>query len=639
MQFLSKRLYCVIGVCITVQTLQAQASKYPVAEINATLLEDANSVVRLDATEITVKDAQNATAHYHEVYTVLNTKGDRDLIFSAQNSKFMALTDAAIHVYNKDGVQIQHYGKKDLMSSGFGEGLIDDGSTTYFKVSPPSYPLTVEYEYTVRYKGILQYPSFVIQSADQSVQKASYQITVPTSLGFRFKNYNTAISPTKQVGPLISSYLWEVTDQPAISLEHASGPKFDHLPVVFMAADHFSMDDYPGTMDSWAHFGDWVMQLNKKDAALKPEQVEFYRSMTAAATTPEAKARLLYEYLQHNMRYVSIQLGIGGWKPMPASLVSAKKYGDCKALSHFMQAALAAVDIQSFPALINMGRPDVPITGDFPMNVFNHEVLCIPHLKGAQDTTWLECTSTLLDFGTLGYSTAGNYALLLTPDGGKLIQAPVTTDQENILRTRQQISLHTDGSALQHTQFVGTGAYKDLFLYAFYQQQKRDKKDFLNQYLGLKQTDSLTISEAPRTRGPYTIDLALKYDQYPDFVSGNKLFVRSRPFDQFINTLKQDSARKADYFFAFPYQIEDTTVFLLDEGLSLESLPESKAEHYGFGNYTSQYSYDAAARKLTIISQLDLKQQTVKAADFSDLTTFTEKVDSDIQEKVIFIKQ
>src|SRR5690606_28241300 len=129
-------------------------------------------------------------------------------------------------------------------------------------------------------------------------------------------------------------------------------------------------------------------------------------------------------------------------------------------------------------------------------------------------------------------------------------------------------------------------------------------KDFLNQYLGLKETDSLTISEAPRSQGPYTIDLDLKYDQYPDFISGNKLFVSSRPFNQFINTPKQDSTRKADYYFAFPYQIEDTTVFFLEEGLSPESLPESKTETYDFGNYTSQYSYDAVARKLTIVSRL-----------------------------------
>lgn len=638
MRLLSKLAICIIITAITSSTTLAQESKYPTSEIDAALLKDANSVVRLDNTQIKVKDAQNATVHYHQVYTVLNPKADRSLIFTAQNSKFMALTGATIHVYNKDGIQIQQYGKKDLMSSGFGEGLIDDGSITYFKVSPPSYPVTVEYDYTVRYKGILQYPAYVIQMADQSVETSSYQISIPAQLGFRFKNYNTETRPEAKTNGLISTYAWKVKKLPAISLESRSGPKFKYLPVIFMAADHFSMDDYEGKMDSWAHFGDWVTLLNK-GAALKPEQVALYQSMTASASTPEAKARILYDYLQHNMRYVSIQLGIGGWKPMAASIVGTKKYGDCKALSHFMQAALAAVGIKSYPVLINMEKPDMPISENFPINCFNHEILCIPQLTGEQDTSWLECTSTLLDFGTLSYSTAGNYGLLLTPDGGELIQAPRITDHQNILKTTQLVHLHGDGSAIQRSHFEGTGAYKELFLYQFYQKQKREKKDFLDQYIGLKETDSMSIIDAAKGIGPYSFDLELKYDQYPDFTSGNKLFVTSRPFSRFIYTPEADSTRKADYYFPFPYQIRDTTIFLLDEGMHPESLPEGKKEQYAFGSYTSQYNYDAGTRQLTIISELDLIKEIIKAADFKDLTDFTARVDGDVQEKIIFIKE
>lgn len=281
----------------------------------------------------------------------------------------------------------------------------------------------------------------------------------------------------------------------------------------------------------------------------------------------------------------------------------------------------------------------MPISEDFPINCFNHEILCIPQLTGEQDTTWLECTSTLMDFGTLSYSTAGNYGLLLTPAGGKLVQVPGTTDHKNTLNTTQLVHLHKDGSAVQHSRFAGTGAYKELFLYQLYQKQQREKKDFLDQYTGLKQTDSMSITEAAKTEGPYKFELDLKYDQYPDFSSGNKLFVSSRPFSRFIYTPEEDSTRKADYYFPFPYQIKDTTIFLLDEGLHPESVPEGKKEHYAFGSYTSQYSYDAGARQLTIVSRLDLTKQIIIAADFKELTDFTANVDSDVQEKIIFIKE
>lgn len=634
-------LLCTVIMAATAFSMQlkAQGNQYPVSAITDSLLTDANSVVRLYTTEIQVKDPQNATAHYHEVYTVLNKKADDNLIFTSYNSSFRSLTDAHIKVYNKEGVLIQHYDKKDLISTSFGAELVDDGSFTYFKVSAPSYPVTVEFDYKVKYKGILQYPVFDMQSEDQSVEKSSYQISIPTALGFRYKNINTKIKPSKTSAGALTTYHWEVRNLPAITLEHASGPACQYLPMVLMAADKFSMDDYAGKMDSWAHFGDWVVALNKKDATLKPDQIAFYQSLTAGSSSPEAKARIIYDYLQRNMRYVSIQLGIGSWKPLPAAFVSTKKYGDCKALSHFMQAALMAVGIESYPALINADRPDWPIEPDFPGNYFNHEVLCIPHLTGSSDTTWLECTSKLLDFGTLGYETAGNYALLLTPAGGKLIQAPPSTFKQNILNISDQIQLHSDGSAIQQTSFAGMGAYKDLFLYGFYQQPDRDKKDFISDYMGLKSTDSIQIKEQPKQLGPYCFDLLLKYDHYPDFTSGNKLFVSSRPFSRFIHTPDQDSTRAADYYFPFPYTMRDTTVYLLDQELHPESIPDPSKQSFDFGQYSSQYNYDAANRKLTIISQLVINQDIIKAKEYKDLVNFAGKVAEDIEEKIVFIKE
>jgi len=617
---------------------QTPIHQFSVSSIADSLLDDANSIVRLSSTELTVKDPQNATGHFHEVYTVLNKKADRNLIFASYNSSFRQLTDVNIRVYDKQGLQIQKYNKKDMMSTSFGEELVDDGSLTYFRVSPPSYPVTVEFDYDIKYKGILVYPGFEMQSDAQSVEKSSYQITLPTALGFRYKSINTSIKPRKNTAGLLSTYQWEVANLPAVTLASHAGPDYQYLPMVLMAADQFSMDNYPGKMDSWAHFGDWVRLLNKKDAALKPEQIAFYQQLTAGAATQLQKARLIYDYMQRNMRYVSIQLGIGGYKPLPAAFVSTKKYGDCKALSHFMQAALSAIGIESYPALINADRPDLPVDQDFPNGYFDHEILCIPRLEGVKDTTWLECTSKLIDFGKLGYSTAGNYALLLTPDGGKLIKTPASTCQGNVLSISDLITLHADGSAIQQSRYAGQGAFKDLFLYGFYQHADRDKKDFITDYLGLKSTDSLRFNEQPKNAGPYTFDLDLKYDNFPDFSSGRKVFVRSRPFSRFIYTPDEDSSRKADYYFQFAQTIRDTTIYQLDGDMHPESVPENRQVSYDFGTYASQYHYDADSRKLSIINELVIKQDIVKAAKYNDLIDFTGKVAGDVEEKIVFIK-
>ena len=40
--------------------------------------------------------------------------------------------------------------------------------------------------------------------------------------------------------------------------------------------------------------------------------------------------KALAQFVQHDVRYVAIELGIGGWQPHSASDIFAHRYGDCK---------------------------------------------------------------------------------------------------------------------------------------------------------------------------------------------------------------------------------------------------------------------------------------------------------------------
>ncbi len=69
--------------------------------------------------------------------------------------------------------------------------------------------------------------------------------------------------------------------------------------------------------------------------------------LTDHLTDKRQKVFALYDYLQKNTRYISVQLGIGGWQPFPADYVATKRYGDCKALSNFMVALLKEAGIKA----------------------------------------------------------------------------------------------------------------------------------------------------------------------------------------------------------------------------------------------------------------------------------------------------
>jgi len=152
----------------------------------------------------------------------------------------------------------------------------------------------------------------------------------------------------------------------------------------------------PGQLTSWQSYGKWQHDLNADVCTLSADRAAEIKKLTANLPGDKEKVKYLYEYLQHNVRYVNIKLGIGGLKPLSATFVDQKKYGDCKALSNYMVALLKSVNIPAYYAIVKAGDNEEPADPAFPADPFNHIIVCVP-LKG--DTTWLECTNNTQPFG------------------------------------------------------------------------------------------------------------------------------------------------------------------------------------------------------------------------------------------------
>jgi transglutaminase-like putative cysteine protease len=166
--------------------------------------------------------------------------------------------------------------------------------------------------------------------------------------------------------------------------------------MIYLASSEFEMAGYKGNMNTWENLGKFMQDLRGGRDQLPADIKQKVHELTDKEPDPNKKVAKLYEFMQQNTRYVSIQLGIGGLQPFDATYVATKRYGDCKALSNYMSALLKEIGVPSYYTLVKSGEGNTFFVPDFPSDQFDHVILCVPLKK---DTMWLECTDQTLPAG------------------------------------------------------------------------------------------------------------------------------------------------------------------------------------------------------------------------------------------------
>jgi len=508
----------------------AQKNIYSALTIPDSLRRNADVVVREEIIKLTIKDKNTARYEVRKVITIMNEQGKQYLDFYWFSYQFRVLEDAEIKLYDLLGNKKNSYSKKEMNSQNYGEGLVPEGKLTYFSVNAPSFPFTVEVIYAEKYRGVFNLPEYKMQLPWQSVQHSSFEVEVPSDLGVRYKLLNTDNKPLITINGSKESYKWEISDLQAYKLEKHSGSSDNYVPQVLFAPNKFQLDDYEGDMSTWKGFGDWYNSVYLKTTQLKEDRKQFYKTLVKDESTDIGKARLLYNYLQHNMRYVSIQLGIGGLQPFPASFVDDKKYGDCKALSNYLKSALDAVGVKSNVVIIEGSTNPGNVYQDFPAHYFNHVILCIPQPK---DSIWLECTSTTLPFAELGTWTENRKAMMVTADGGVLINTPVSTYQSNTGSIYTVIDVNEEGGAKVNLRYNLQGDDRNDMLMYFHDLKDDEKRKFFISNMEWKHPDVLDISNSKNKDHPYIVTANMEYEKIYSFNAGSKLFFESRLYPIF----------------------------------------------------------------------------------------------------------
>ena len=453
-----------LGVLLlsAVVSLSAKELKYPVSAIPPALKENAKTVIRFYKQELEIKSEKSAVVNVTEVRTILNKNGEQDAFFKEQYDPMNKITSLKGKVYDEQGKQIKSLGAEDVQdySSISNFSMYEDNRVKFLDPKNLTYPFTVEYTYEIDLKQTLFLPAWSHASENTSYENSVFIVKVPAGYQLRYKEYNLPASVVKNTLDGKDVYTWSLSNLKARTDEPMASVSTPDYPLVKIRPINFAVGETHGSTGSWKELGMWVTTLTDKKDQLPEATVSKLKEITANCKTDFEKIKKVYEFMQSKTRYVSIQVGIGGWIPFDASVVDKCSYGDCKALSNYTKALLSAVGVKSYYALVNAGSENNSIDNSFPSSQFNHAIVCVPLDK---DTLWLECTNQRMPYGYNGDFTDDRDVLLVDGENSRLVHTRKYSAEENCINrfSRVVINNETTGESQVKARYTGL-CYDDL---------------------------------------------------------------------------------------------------------------------------------------------------------------------------------
>ena len=577
-------------ICLFFTSFCANAGdvKYPVNAISESLLKDADVVKREENIEYEIISGKNAKLNYKYVITILNENGDRYAAFSEYYDKFRQIESIEGYLYDKEGKLVKKVKTKDLQDvSGVSNiSLMDDSRIKEHSFYYRSYPYTIEYDVSISYNQTFSFPYWVPQEyKNLSVEQSSFTVIVPADYTLRYKMFNYSGEPVQTTEKNKKKYVWQAKELLPVKDEYAAPRWHERVPMVSIAPSQFEIEDYKGNMSNWKEFGKFIYTLNQGRDQLPEFIKQKVAQLTAAASSDKEKVEVLYQFLQQNTRYISIQLGIGGWQPFEASYVSQKGYGDCKALSNYMYSLLKAAGIRSLYTLIKAGDYDHFLMEDFPCTQFNHAILCVPLQK---DTMWLECTSQSVPAGYMGEFTGNRKALVIDENGGTLVATPRYGLKENTQVRIIKAKLEADGTLKMNTTTTYKGVQQDDLSGMIDNLSKEKVKKHLEEDLALAtyEINDFKYNKKKSVIPEVEEQLDVTVSNYAT-ISGKRIFITPNILEHGGAKITEEENRTVDFVFDYEFHNEDSEEIEIPEGYAIEAAPQDVSIKTKYGSYFS----------------------------------------------------
>jgi hypothetical protein len=397
---------------------------------------------------------------------------------------------------------------------------------------------------------------------------------------------------------------------------------------------------------TWSEMGVWYNDLLQGRREASPAIKQKVAELTANKQTLFAKMSALAEFTQSDIRYVAIELGIGGWQPHPAQETFTHRYGDCKDKATLLAAMLSELGVASYHVIINTERGGVTLSTPPHIGSFNHAILAIQLPDSVKDSSlvatiqhpklgrllFFDPTDEVTPFGQLLGPLQANYALLVTPGGGELTQLPQLLASANGTTRTGTFTLDAHGTLMGDVHEVRVGDSAWLQRWTLRDAQKdadriKPIEQLMSHSMGNFQILKASVQNLKQNSLPFGYVWTFGAYDYGKLAS-DLLLVRPRVLGvKSRGILETKEPRKYPIEFEGPERDSDTFEIKIPAGFAVDDLPPPTDVEYSFASYHSKT--EAAGDTIRYTRTFEIKELSVPVSKAGDLKKFYRIIASD----------
>ncbi len=608
--------------------------------------EKTDAVLLYAERNVTVLSTDKIRTQVRAAYKILRPGGREHgevfVSFNAPGQKVTSLHGWCIPAQGKD----YEVKDKDAIEVALpkieGSELVSDVKAKLLHIPASEPGNIIGYEYEIEEQPLVLQDSWEFQE-ESPARESHYSLQLPSGWEYKASWLNYAEVKATEAGN--GQWQWTVSDVKGVREEQDMPPVrgvIGQMIVSFFPPGGLATKEF----GSWQEMGTWYLSLTKGLRDASPEIKLEVSALTSSIPGTVEKMRAIAQFLQHDIRYVGIELGIGGFQPHAAPDVFSHRYGDCKDKATLMSSMLHEIGVESYYVVINAERGSV--TADTPAysNAFNHAILAIQLPNGTGDPSliaviqhpklgkllFFDPTNEVTPFGQIGGYLQANYGLLVAPDGGELVELPVQPANMNSVERTAKLSLDATGTLTGQVNEVRLGdrAWTQRWQLRTVTKDVDRIKPIENLLAGSLAEFRIThaaLINSTNTNLPFGYEYSFEAPNYAKN-AGNLLLVRPRVLGNKSSALLETKEpRKFPIEFEGPARDTDTFDITLPAGYTVDDLPSPVDADFSFASYHSKSEVNGNIIHYT--RTFEVKELSVPVSKAAELKQFYRTIAGD----------